>query len=101
VITWRDAGGREHHVAVCGGMLEVRAGQTIAVATQEAVPGDDLRALETEVLAAFRRAVDDEQSARSDAQRLYLAAIREIHRFLRPERSSALSGASRLGERDQ
>jgi F-type H+-transporting ATPase subunit epsilon len=84
VATWRDRGGREHYVALRGGILQVQGGQAIAIATPEAVPGEDLERLETEVLAAFRRAEEDERAARLDAQRLYLAAIGRIARLLRP-----------------
>jgi len=84
VLTWRDNGGVERYVAVRGGMLEVRKGEEIAVATREAVPGDDLERLESDVLVRFRRQLDEESIARTDAQRLYLAAIRQIYRFLRP-----------------
>ena len=87
VLSWRNTNGREHHVAVRGGMLEIRGGTTIAVATREAIAGDDLHRLETEVLAAFRRTTEEEKAARIDAQRLYLAAIRQICRFLRSERT--------------
>ena len=90
VLSWREQGGTEHHAAVRGGMLEVRGGNVIAVATREAVPGDDLHRLETEVLAAFRCSIEEEQAARTDAQRLYLAAIRQIYRFLRPDRPAAV-----------
>jgi F-type H+-transporting ATPase subunit epsilon len=90
VATWRDDRGIEHHVAVRGGMLEVRDGDTIAIATPEAVPGDDLRRLETEVLARFRRQLVEEQAARADARRLYLAAIRQIARLLRAERAPTM-----------
>ena len=83
VASWRDDRGAEHYVAVRGGMLEVRDGDTIAIVTPEAVAGDDLHRLESEVLAKFRRQLGEEQSARTDAQRLYLAAIRQIARFLR------------------
>jgi F-type H+-transporting ATPase subunit epsilon len=82
VVTWRDRAGSEHHLAVRGGLLEVRGGQAIAIAAREAIASDDLQHLETEVLAAFRRATEDERVARTDAQRLYLAAIRQIYRFL-------------------
>jgi F-type H+-transporting ATPase subunit epsilon len=92
VMTWRDERGAEHHAAVRGGMLEVRDGDAIAVATREAVASDDLRRLETEVLTAFRRSATEEQAARTDAQRLYLAAIRQICRFLRSERATAVAG---------
>ena len=40
VITWRDQAGVEHHVAVRGGVLTVRDGDLVEVATREAV-GDD------------------------------------------------------------
>lgn len=88
VLTWRDRTGIEHHIAVRGGILEVRGGNTIVVATREAVCGDDLDHLEAEVLAAFRRAVEEDRVARVDAERLYLAAIRHICHFLRSERAS-------------
>ncbi|WOJ91335.1 F0F1 ATP synthase subunit epsilon [Methylocapsa polymorpha] len=90
VVSWRNHKGAEHHVAVRGGMLEVRGGKAIDVATQEAVASDDLRHLETEVLATFRRGIEAERTARTDAQRLYLAAIRQIYRFLRSDRDPAL-----------
>lgn len=92
VVSWRDMNGVEHHLAVSGGMLEVRGGGTVTIATREAVSGDDLHRLETEVLAAFRRRREEEQAARTDAQKLYLAAVRQICRFLRPERTPAVRG---------
>lgn len=95
VMTWRDRAGTEHHVAVRGGMLDVRGGDSISVATREAVADDDLRRLETEVLASFRRRIEAETTARTDAQRLYLAAIRQIYRFLRPQRTPAPRRATR------
>lgn len=39
VITWRDRDGPEHYVAVRGGMLQVRGGDKVLVATPEAVAG--------------------------------------------------------------
>jgi F-type H+-transporting ATPase subunit epsilon len=71
-------------------MLEVRDGHAIAIATPEAVTGDDLHRLEAEVLDKFRRQLVEEQVARTDAQRLYLAAIRQIARFLRAERAPTM-----------
>ena len=98
VVSWRNAQEAQHHVAVHGGMLEVRGGKTIAIATREAVPGEDLHQLETEVLARFRRQLAEEQAARKDAQRLYLAAIRQICHYLQPGRSAARPGAGIVGE---
>lgn len=85
VVTWRDREGAEHHVAVRGGIFDVRGGD-ITIATKEAVQSDDLIRLEAEVLSAFRRAQAEDKAARTDAQRLYLAAIRQICCFLRDER---------------
>jgi F-type H+-transporting ATPase subunit epsilon len=92
VVSWRDIAGAEHYVAVRGGMLEVRGGAAISIATREAIAGDDLHRLQTEVLASFQRRSEDETTARTDAQRLYLAALRQIYRFLRPERAHSLPG---------
>ena len=85
VVSWRDGAGHEHHVAVRGGMLRVSGGADIVVTCAEAVAGDDLRTLEAEVISRFRQALEDERAARLDANRLYLAAIRQICRYLRPE----------------
>jgi F-type H+-transporting ATPase subunit epsilon len=97
VVSWRDEGGAEHHIAVRGGMLEVRGGNAIAIASPEAVPGDDLHRLEAEVLVGFHRQLAEEQVARTDAERLYLAAIRQIARFLRAEAPPTLLGAPTIG----
>lgn len=85
VVSWRDSKGTEHHAAVRGGILEVRGGDEVTIATKEAVQSDDLVTLEAEVLSAFRRAQEEDKAARTDAQRLYLAAIRQICCFLRAE----------------
>jgi F-type H+-transporting ATPase subunit epsilon len=100
VVSWRDADGAEHYVAVHGGMLSVRGGDTVSIATREAVADDDLHRLETQVLADFKRRNEEEAAARTDAQRLYLAAIQRIYRYLRPERAEAQAwpgGAGRRG----
>jgi F-type H+-transporting ATPase subunit epsilon len=92
VVSWRDQDGNDHHLAVRGGMLAVNNGEAITIATREAVADDDLHRLETEVLASFQRQTEEELTARTDAQRLYLAAIRQICRFLRSERVSSVPG---------
>jgi F-type H+-transporting ATPase subunit epsilon len=84
VLTWRDSRGREHHVAVRGGALSV-TGTAVVVATPEAVAGDDLQLLESQVLAGFRQQLEEERAAHTASQRLHLAAIRQIVRLLRPE----------------
>lgn len=101
VVTWRDRTGAEHHVAVRGGMFEVRDGDSIVIATKEAVHCDDLHHLETEVLVAFRRGLEEDQTARTDAQRLYLAAVRQICCFLKSERPPATPGGFSAPRYDQ
>ena len=71
-----------------GGVLTVSDGERIALATREAVLGDDLLRLEAEVLKAFREKAADEQSARAGSTRLQLAAVRRIFDYLRPERGA-------------
>ncbi|MGO8842335.1 MAG: F0F1 ATP synthase subunit epsilon [Methyloceanibacter sp.] len=100
VVSWRDQAGVEHYLAVRGGMLEVRGGEAITVATREAIASDDLHHLETEVLATFRHGIEEERAARTDAQRLYLAAIRQICRFLKSERAPAVPGGPGVTQRD-
>ena len=98
VISWRDEQAGEHYIAVRGGVLEVRGGKTIAVATTEAVLGSNLRDLEDQVIAGFRRQLAEEQAARSDAQRLYVAAIRQIVRYLRASGAPSGGAPSLSGE---
>jgi F-type H+-transporting ATPase subunit epsilon len=100
VVTWRDEQGTEHHLAVRRGMLSAVKGRTITIATREAIADDDLPRLRTEVLAAFNRRAEEEQTARADAQRLYLTAIREICRYLSPGRTSVLPSGSGVGQLD-
>lgn len=85
VATWRDANGREHHVAVRGGVLSV-AGDVVAIATREAVTGDDLLQLERDVITRFRREEQLEQTARGGIARLETAVIRRISEYVRGER---------------
>jgi len=96
VVSWREHSGGEHHLAVRGGTIEVRAGKSIIITTREAVAGDDLQRLETEVLSAFRRRAEEEAAARTDAQRLYLGALRQIYRLLKADYSRPLPGGPGL-----
>jgi len=92
VLSWREASGAEHYVAVRGGLFEVRGGRSVVVATPEGVVGDDLHVLEAEVLARFRERLDAERAARMDTERLHIAAIRQIIALLRPERAVLTDG---------
>ena len=84
VVRWRDRHNTEHYVAVRGGVLRVTAGRLVEIATREAIVSDDLARLRDRVLAAMRKTLEAELSARAGALRLEHAAIRQIHRYLRP-----------------
>ncbi|HVB82378.1 MAG TPA: F0F1 ATP synthase subunit epsilon [Candidatus Binataceae bacterium] len=84
VLMWRDATGAEHYAAVRGGALRVRGGESVEVATREAVAGDDLRNLRAVVLAQMARNEETEQAARQGALGLQQAAIQQLYRYLRP-----------------
>ncbi len=84
VVSWRDLRGQDHHIAVRGGVLKVQHGSAVAIDTREAVQGDDLEQLQADVLVVFRRRAAEEQVARADERRLYLAAVGQIIRYLRP-----------------
>lgn len=86
VLGWRRQDGTEGYCAVRGGVLTVEAGDRIAVATAEAVAGDDLDRLEHEVLARFRHTESEEAAARTGAQHLHWTAVRHMLGYLRPER---------------
>jgi F-type H+-transporting ATPase subunit epsilon len=82
VIAWRDGGGAEHYVAVRGGVLTVRDGTTVEVASREAVAGDDVEAIGAELAAAAEAAREREASARTDAIGLEAAVVRRIQDYL-------------------
>ena len=94
VVTWRRSDDRRRFCAVRRGALSVSRGTLVAIATREALVGDDLDHLEHVVLASFRNNVDDERMARTASLRLQMKAIRQIVQLLRPQRSGALGGGS-------
>jgi F-type H+-transporting ATPase subunit epsilon len=83
VVRWRNRGG-EHYVAVRGGVLRVRQGKVVEIATREAAVSDDLGPLRSEILSAMTHNFETERAARSGALGLEQAAIRQIYRYLRP-----------------
>ena len=90
VVSWRREQGGQHNCAVRRGVLAVRGGKEVAIATREAVIGDDLDHLETVVLAQFHNAIEAERSARVESMRLHMLAIRQILHYLRPQHPRAL-----------
>jgi len=84
VVSWESGDGTRHYCAVRGGVLTVTAGQDIAIATREAIAGDDLATLDDTILRRFHADIDAEREDRVDSTRLQLNAIRQIVRHLRP-----------------
>ena len=84
VVSYEDASGVERYVAVHGGVLRVRGGVAVEIATSEGLAGDDLEALQQAVLARYRAEAEAEALARTRAAQLHLLAIRRIYRLVRP-----------------
>jgi F-type H+-transporting ATPase subunit epsilon len=85
VVSWQGADARRRYCAVRGGVFSVTAGNEIAVATREAVAGDDLATLDQTVLARFRADLDSERTEHVESTRLQLNAIRQIVGRLRAD----------------
>jgi F-type H+-transporting ATPase subunit epsilon len=95
VITWRNHTDEEHHVAVRGGVLTVRDGNLVEVATREAVGEDTLSRLGQAVLERFREELQAEEESRVSATQLHLAAIRQLQRYLESGRQPIPQGSPR------
>ena len=83
IVSWRKAED-ERFCAVRGGVMTVGGGTAIAIATREAVTGDDLATLDAEVLARFQSDADEERTEHVETVRLQLHAIRRMISRLRP-----------------
>jgi F-type H+-transporting ATPase subunit epsilon len=78
IVSWQSRNETRHYCAVRGGVLSVDAGRDIAVATPEAVTGDDLGTLDQTVVGRFRADIETERTERVESTRLQLNAIRQI-----------------------
>jgi F-type H+-transporting ATPase subunit epsilon len=85
VVAWRHAIGKTGYCAVRRGVLSVKGGHEVSIATREAQIGDDLDDLEASVLGRFRAEVEAERSVRTAATRLHTQAIRRIVEALHPD----------------
>jgi F-type H+-transporting ATPase subunit epsilon len=92
VVRWHREDDQRRFCAVRRGVLSVTKGNEVAIATREAVPGDDLDHLEQVVLAEFREVLEAERIARTETAQLQMKAIRQIVRYLRPERPGVFGG---------
>ncbi len=87
VLIWRHADGRQGYCAVRQGVLTVRGGHEIAVATRQAQLGTDLETLERAVLDRFAAEDEAERAARVAATRMHMQAIRRVIAALHPQRT--------------
>jgi F-type H+-transporting ATPase subunit epsilon len=94
VVSWHHGDDRRRFCAVRRGVLSVSNGSEVAIATREAIPGDDLDRLEQVVLAEFREALEAERTARTESLQLQMKAIKQIVRYLRPDRPGVFGGES-------
>jgi F-type H+-transporting ATPase subunit epsilon len=92
VVSWHHSDDRQRFCAVRRGVLSVSNGSEVAIATREALAGDDLDHLEQVVLTEFRESLEAERSARTESLQLQMKAIRQIVRYLRPERPGMFGG---------
>lgn len=83
IVSWRR-NEKERFCAVRGGVITVGGDVAIAIATREAVAGDDLATLDTDVLARYLSDEDEERTEHVETVRLQLNAIRRMISRLRP-----------------
>lgn len=84
VVTWTTPDGAVHFCAVRGGALTLQGGH-IAIATREAVLGDDLDRLDRDVVSRFRADLDDDRVENVETTRLHLNAMRQMVSRLQPK----------------
>ena len=88
VVSWRDAAGGEHHAAVRGGVLRVRDGRFVEIATREAIVGERLEDLGHAVLGRMREAAEAEAKSRTRAAQLHASVVRHLYRYVRGSRGA-------------
>lgn len=97
VLSFREQEGQTRYVAVRGGVLTVREGSVVEVATRDAVVGDDLETLQGQVLKRMELDAEAEALARTQAVRMQMAVMRTIHRYLRGESKPVLPFGQSMG----
>ena len=91
VVSWKDRDGVWHHCAVRRGVLTLRRGAELSIATREAIAGDDLNQLENEVLAQLIQHQQTEDDSRRQVKQLEVRTLREL---VRPSTRGALPQGS-------
>ena len=94
VVSWRRAYGRMGHCAVRRGVLSIEKGQSLFIATREAVMSESIEKLESDVIARFEASAEQERAARLEARALRMKAIRRIIHYLRAPGATRSGGLS-------
>ena len=77
IVSWRMAE-QQRFCALRGGVLTVAGDSTVAIATREAVAGDDLSTLDRDVLARFQSDAEEERVDHVETVQLQLNVIRRM-----------------------
>ena len=91
VVRWRTSDGGAHFCAVRGGVFAVSEGRNVSIACREGVLGASLADLEAKVRAVRAQQIEAVAQARVEQVRLHALAVRQLLRYLRPARGSAVA----------
>lgn len=87
ILSYRSGGeDGPRFVALHGGVLTVRNGHFVEVATREAYVGSNLETLEQTLIHSLEQARESELQARTEGSRLQIAAIRHLQDYLQARR---------------
>ena len=83
VVSWRDTEGHAGYCAVRNGILSVRGGREVAIATREGHVSDDLASLEALLVKSYRGEREAERAGWTATTKLRMQAIRRLVEALR------------------
>lgn len=98
VVRWRGPDGLARFCALRRGVLTVSGGRHVAVACRQGTVGDDLAALEADVRVMQAAETDADRRARVEQMRLHARAVRQLMRYLRPDRPDGFEPVRMPGE---
>ena len=78
ILSWRDTQDAWHYCAVRSGVLTLRRGCDLQIASREAVLGDDPAQLESTVLDKLRRRQQTEDDARRESHQIEVQLLRQL-----------------------
>ncbi|MGP1628768.1 MAG: hypothetical protein ACTS5V_02410 [Giesbergeria sp.] len=78
ILSWRDTQGAWHYCALRSGVLTLRRGCDLQIASREAVLGDDPAQLESTVLEQLRQRQQTEDHARRESHQIEVQLLRQL-----------------------